>query len=489
MSMDYLDTLRPLAPEGALVLTALVVIGVDLAGGRRRPAGTRLAASVAIGSAGLVAAFALAWQAGAPGTVAAGALTLDGLALSARLGVLALAAATLLLLPGGRRPAAPAEFVALILFAVAGMTLMAAAANLLVAFVALELSSLSLYALVGLERRRPEATEAALKYFLVGGVSAAFLLFGFSLLYGASGTIDLRGISRELTLGGMTPLLAVGLTMITVGFGFKVAAAPFHLWAPDVYQGAPPLVAALVASASKLAGVVLFYRLFWSGLRFLGGEFAWDGGAPGWVPLLALVALVSLILGNVAALIQSSVRRLLAYSAIAHAGLLVLALLIGDTEGPGPLLYYAITYGAATVGAFGVLAAMDRIGPADALTDLAGLRQRAPLLAVLLAIFVLSLAGIPPLAGFLAKFQVFAAALRGGPAMDGLFWLGVAAIVLSAVSLYYYLLILKQAFVARAPHGAPVVIVPPAVSAALLLLAAVVVVAGVWPAPLLQWLE
>lgn len=488
MSIDYLDTFHNLAPEGAIVLAALAAIGVDLAGGRRRSIGTRLATSVAIGLVGLVAAFALVWQAGAPGTVAAGALALDGLALAARLGVLALAAAALLIVPGGRRPAAPAEFVALILFAVAGMTLMAAATNLLVAFVALELASLSLYALVGLERRRPEATEAALKYFLVGGMSAAFLLFGFSLLYGASGTIDLRGISRELALGGMTPLLAVGLTMLTVGFGFKVAAAPFHLWAPDVYQGAPPVVAALVASASKLAGVVLFYRLFWSGLRFVGGEFAWDGGAPGWVPLLALLALASLVLGNVAALIQSSVRRILAYSAIAHAGLLVVALLVGDTEGPGPLLYYAITYGVATVGAFGVLAAMDRAGRADALTDLAGLRERAPFLAWLLGIFVLSLAGIPPLAGFLAKFKVFVAALRGGPAMDGLFWLGVAAIVLSAVSLYYYLLILKQAFVARPAPGAPAVTVPPAVGATLGALAAVVVLAGVWPAPVLRFL-
>jgi NADH-quinone oxidoreductase subunit N len=263
-----------------------------------------------------------------------------------------------------------------------------------------------------------------------------------------------------------------------VAFGFKAAAAPFHLWAPDVYEGAPAPAAALIASASKLAGLALFVRLLWPGLGAASGNLT---GVAGWLPAVALIATASMLLGNFAALAQGNVRRLLAYSAIAHAGALLLGVVTAGFAGPGPLFYYAATYGLATVGAFGVIAVVERSGRCQDLADLAGLRNRSPLLTACLFVSVLSLAGIPPLAGFVGKFVVFSAALKmGGPAG----WLALLAIALSAVALYYYLLILKQALVAPAKDTTPIQVPRPA-ALALLVAAALIIGLGLLPSMLL----
>lgn len=484
MSADYRGLLPALMPEAALTLGALAVLAFDLTQARARSAAERTTLAATIGLLAIAAAAYHALAAGQTGLVFGGVLSLDALTTAARVGVITLAGLTLALLPGMRSGRHPAEKVAIMLLATAGFTLMAAASHLLIAFLALELASLSLYILTGFAKDRPASAEAALKYFLFGGVSAAFLLFGFSLLYGLTGTLGFAEIAQQLRVQPLTPLLLIALVMVLTAFGFKAAAAPFHLWAPDAYQGAPTASAALIASASKLAGFTLFLRLLWTAAGPAAGSIAGLQGSPGWLPVLVLLAGASLLLGNVAALAQSSVRRLLAYSAIAHAGAMLIGVIIGGSAGPAPLFFYLTTYGLATIGAFGVLGVLERTGPCYALNDLNGLHRRSPFLATCLLICVLSLAGIPPLAGFVGKFAVFAAAFRlnGLDGMAG--WLAVGAIAMSAVALYYYLLVLKHALVAK-NDDAPVVQVPFSACLTLAVITAALVILGVAPSLLL----
>ncbi len=484
MNADYAGLFNALQPEAHLVLGALLVLGFDMVWARHRPA-NRHHVALALGLLALALAGWKAAATGNTGLVFGGVLLIDALTVATRVGVITLAGLALCLLPPPSRLRHPAEFVALVLFATTGFTLMAAANQLLIVFLAVELASLSLYVLTGFDKTRPESAEAALKYFLFGGMAAAFLLFGFSLLYGLTGSLDLGTIASQLALQRLSPLLLVALGMVLVAFGFKAAAAPFHLWAPDVYQGAPAPAAALIASASKLAGLVVFTRLLWPGLGSAVGTIAHTPVTLGWGPVVALIAGASLLLGNLGALAQSNVRRLLAYSAIAHAGALLLGVIAAGRLGVAPLYYYAATYGLATVGAFGVLAVLEATGPAQKLTDLAGLHRRSPLLAGCLAVFVLSLAGIPPLAGFFGKFAVFAAVLRLGGLSGPAGWLALLAIALSAVALYYYLLILKQALVAKPAADAAPVKVPLPAACALLISAALLVILGVFPSLIL----
>ena len=486
MTADYAGLAHALLPEAALVAGALSVLGFDLAFFRRRTVEFRLRAATGLAALAVLAALELTFFVGVRGNIFGGVLALDPLAMAARAGILVLVLLVLGISTGASAPRHPAEYVAVLLFAAVGFTLMAAAQQLLLAFLALELASLSLYVLAGFDKSRPESVEAALKYFLFGGMSAAFLLFGFSLLYGLTGSIDLSAISESLGQQGLSPLLAVALVMVLVAFGFKAAAAPFHLWAPDAYEGAPTASAALIASASKLAGFVLFARLLWPGLHAVAGNVSRFPVIGGWLPVVAVLSAASLLLGNIGALAQTNLRRLLAYSAIAHAGALLIGVIAIQAAGPAPLFYYAATYGVATLGAFGVIAVLERSGGCEKITDLAGLHHRSPLLAGCLMVFILSLAGIPPLAGFFGKFAVFAAALQlgaGGPAG----WLAFAAIFLSAVALYYYLIILKQAWVAAPTEGAGPVTVPAATALALLAAAAMIIVLGLHPSLLLDF--
>ncbi len=488
---DYTGLFQALLPELSLVIGALAVLGVDLALAKNRPLDERLRTSATIGSLAILAAAYHTVTSRAAGPVFGGVLVIDTLATVTRLGVLMLTLLTLGLLPGGRTLRHPAEFVSVLLFATVGFMLMASAQQLLVAFLAIELASLSLYILAGFDKTRAESAEASLKYFLFGGMAAAFLLFGFSLIYGLTGSLDFAVIAAQLHVGTPSPLLVVAFVMVLVAFGFKAAAAPFHLWAPDVYEGAPSSAAALIASASKLAGVVVFTRLLWHGFGPASGQFVATFTHSGWLTSLAVIAGASLLVGNLAALAQSNVRRLLAYSAIGHAGNMLLGVMVAGRVGPGALFYYATTYGLATVGAFAVIGVVDR-ADADAggcrkITDLAGLHRRAPLLTGCLMVFVLSLAGVPPLAGFFGKFAVFAAALSVGGAGSAIGVLALAAIALSAVALYYYLVILKQAaVVAPAPDKAAKIEVPLDVGFVLVATALLLVVLGLFPSAILQ---
>jgi NADH-quinone oxidoreductase subunit N len=274
--------------------------------------------------------------------------------------------------------------------------------------------------------------------------------------------------------------------MVLVAFGFKAAAAPFHLWAPDAYEGAPTPSAALIASASKLAGFTLFLRLLWPGLGALAGNAAVAGDTGGWTTLVVVLAGASMLLGNFAALAQTNVRRLLAYSAIAHTGVMMLGVIAAQSSGAGPLFYYVSTYGVATAGAFGVIAVLERNGGCEKITDLAGLGRRSPLLAGCLTVFILSLAGIPPLAGFFGKFSVFVAAFQLGGLAGPVGWLTLLAIALSAVALYYYLIVLKQALVA-APAQTARIEMPLAARLTLLAAAALIIGLGLAPSLLLGW--
>jgi len=313
-------------------------------------------------------------------------------------------------------------------------------------FIGLELTGLSLYVMTAFDKEHRSSSEAGLKYFLFGSLASAFTLFGLSFIYGLTGTTTLASIAQRLAAVPIEPLLGAGIVMTLIGFAFKIAAAPFHLWAPDVYQGAPVSTAAFIASGSKVASFVVLGKIVLIGFGPVPGSANWHGMASGWTLILAALAALSILIGNLVALAQKNVRRLLAYSAVAHAGYTLLGLVAAGPPGFSATLFYTTIYGITLVGAFGVVALVRRECGGDDLSDFAGLRTRSPLLAGCMAIFMLSLAGLPPLAGFFGKFYLFSAAFRAGH-NHGLFWLVVLALFGSLISLYYYLIVLKAIFI------------------------------------------
>jgi NADH-quinone oxidoreductase subunit N len=479
--IDYLTVLLRAMPETLVSLAALAVLFVDLAGMRSIESGYRRTVAATLTVAGCAAAIFCMFQLELHGVVGGRMLVNDALTQLIKQALLVLTAVTAVISLDSDFTEHIGEYFALLLLATVGMMFLVSAENLLMIFVALELTSLALYILTAFNKQNVRSAEAALKYFLFGGMAAAFTLFGLSLIYGLAGSLELRQIGAALDGKGFDPLLAVAMVMTVIGFGFKVAAAPFHLWAPDAYQGAPTPSAALIASGSKVAGFFIFARVMTLGFAGAEGSGVWRGFVAGWVPLLAVVAVISMVLGNLAALAQQSVKRLLAYSAIAHAGYALLGILSDTPQGMSSLIYYIVTYALTALGAFGVVAAVeDRAGEAR-LADFAGLSRRAPLLSLCMMIFMLSLAGIPPLAGFFGKFYLFAAALRAEPKTLGLLWLVIFAIAMSAVSLYYYLQVLKQIYVADAVADAPAVRASVPFQVAIVSLALAIVLLGVAP--------
>jgi NADH-quinone oxidoreductase subunit N len=288
---------------------------------------------------------------------------------------------------------------------------------------------------------------------------------------------------------GLDPLLLVALVMTVIGFGFKVAAVPFHLWAPDAYEGAPTPSAAFIGAGSKVASFFILAKVLTLGFAGVEGSAVWHGYVSGWVPVIAVVAALSMVLGNLTAIVQTSVKRLLAYSAIAHAGYMLLGVLANTPVSRAALMFYVITYGITTVGAFGVVAVVEEATGSDALKNFAGLSRRAPVVSLCLLVFLLSLGGIPPLAGFIGKFFLFSAAVAMDDQHLGLLWLVILAIAMSAVSFYYYLRVLKQAYVEDAAPEAGAIRVPPLTLLALVVLAALVVLFGCAPTLLTQFLQ
>lgn len=480
--MNYSALFIQLLPEAVLVVTALVLLGVAVASETRnkRPIAGRTA--IAISSLGIASAAFCLWR--APEALDAGTslIVLDPLARLFKGLVLGLGLLAVLLPPAREEFRHPGEYHALLLFAITGLMLTVGTNHLLFLFVALELASLSLYLLAGFSGTR-KAAEASLKYFLFGGVSAAFLLFGLSLIFGFCHSLELHNIATVLEMGPLPAYAAAGLVMVLVGLGFKLAAAPFHYWAPDVYQGAPATTVGLVAAASKAVGVVVAVRLLLFGFEAAAGSALVGSIQSGWALWLGVLSAVSMIFGNVLALAQTSVRRLLAYSAVANTGYLLVGLAAAGASAAGAALFYVILYGLATFGALAVTAGVERDRGDDSLGSFAGLVWRSPLQAVALMICLASLAGIPPLAGFVGKLVMFseAAAVSADQGGSGLIWLVALGALMSAVSLYYYLKVLKQAFVRDAPVATPVEL-PLSHRLAVLLPAVLLVFLGLFPA-------
>jgi len=459
--MSYLELLKLASPEIVIVITALVVLAIGLVTGHAKssatistakPAHALSHASTATGICSVVAALGLAIAIGAilvlpqSTTLFGGMLVITPLTRLFKIICIASAFFTVLLITSQKPPRHPGEYLALILFATVGLMLLVGSEELLMIFIGLELLGLSLYVMTAFDKTDVRSAEAGLKYLLFGSTSSAFTLFGISLIYGMSGTTGLAAISEKLATASVQPLLAVGIVMTLAGFAFKIAAAPFHLWAPDAYQGAPVPSAAFIASGSKVASFVVLGKIVLVGFAPMHGSADWHAMTAGWSPVLAALAALSILIGNMVALAQSNVRRLLAYSAVAHGGYTLIGLVAGGRDGFSAALFYTTTYAITLVGAFGVVGLVRRETDGDDLSNFSGLWSRSPLMAGCMAIFMLSLAGIPPLAGFFGKFYLFSVALRASP-NHGLLWLVALALLGSFISLYYYLMVLKFVFV------------------------------------------
>ncbi len=478
--MNYLEFFRLVAPEAQVVGAALVLLTLGLT--RWRSAGR----STFLAALGLACAGGFLFYLPENAELFDGMLVISPLTSLFKFVCLGLALCTVLLAQGDHRSLRHhAEYLALVLLATVGLLLLVGSEELLMIFIGLELTGLSLYILTAFNKDDPQSAEAGLKYFLFGSTASAITLFGLSLIYGMCGTTGLAAISASLATQSASPLLAAGIVMTLIGFAFKIAAAPFHLWAPDTYQSAPISSAAFIASGSKVASFVVLGKIVLLGFAPWQGSAGWHLMLPGWAPLLAVLAALSIIIGNLAALAQKNVRRLLAYSAVAHAGYTLLGLIAAGSSGFSATLFYSTIYAIAVLGAFGVVGCVRRVTGGDDLAHFAGLARRSPVLAGAMAIFLLSLAGLPPLAGFFGKFYLFSAAFGAGE-NQALLWLVALALLGSLLSLYYYLLVLKAIFLDPAPVDR-VDIAPHRLDEIVLcLLAAITIFCGVMPSVLLD---
>ena len=335
------------------------------------------------------------------------------------------------------------EYFVLALFAVTGMMIMVSAAHFLTLYLGLELLSLSLYAMVAFRRDSAPATEAAMKYFVLGALASGMLLYGMSMLYGATGSLDISVVHKAIA--GMAPdnmILIFGLVFVIVGLAFKLGVAPFHMWAPDVYHGAPTAVTVFLGTAPKLAAFAMLMRLLVGGL---------EGLAPHWQQMLVIMAILSLATGNIIAIAQTNIKRMLAYSTIAHMGFFLLGMLAAGPNGYASAMFYMLIYVVMSLGAFGMVILLSRQGfEADNLDDFKGLNQRSPWFAFLMLLLMFSMAGVPPTAGFYAKLLVIQAVIDAG-----YLWLAAVAVLFSVIGAYYYLRVVKLMYFDKAADSAP----------------------------------
>ena len=320
------------------------------------------------------------------------------------------------------------EYYSLILFCTVGMILLASSTDMIMIFLGIEIVSICLYVLAGIKRDNPASNEAALKYFLLGAFATGFLLYGMTLVYGSTGSTNLFKIAEFVKSDSSqsNPLLLMGIVLLVIGFGFKIAAAPFHMWAPDVYQGAPTPVTAFMAVGPKAAAFAAFFRIFSEAVPDL---------APSWEILLCTIAVLSMVVGNLGAIMQTNIKRMLAFSSISHAGYLLIAVIAKSSLSGSSLLFYMLSYAFTTFGAFGIIILLGRKGEENLeLENYSGLAYKHPLMALSMTVFLLSLGGLPPFAGFVAKFYIFSAAIE-----EGFVTLVIIAVLNSAISFYYYL--------------------------------------------------
>ncbi|HSP91993.1 MAG TPA: NADH-quinone oxidoreductase subunit N [Vicinamibacterales bacterium] len=428
----------------------------------------------AIGLAGAAAAVVLLWGRRAESF---GVVRADDFGLFVQMVLLGVGLLTIVFSPKAiERDNLPAgEYYALVLFAIAGMMLMAVATDLLVIFLALEVFSLALYVLTGLRRHEYSSTEGAFKYFVLGGFASAFFLYGIAFTYGLVGSTHLDRVASAVEAQALSgnPLLLVAMGLLLVGLAFKVAAVPFHMWTPDAYEAAPTVITGFMSTAVKAAGFAVFVRVFLLALEPLRAE---------WMPVVWVLAVCTMVLGSVVGVAQTNLKRMLAYSSIAHGGYLLVAVIAGGDMGRASILFYLVVYAITNVGAFAVLALLStRDAPMEHLDDYRGLWHSNPAIAGLLTIFLLSLGGFPPTAGFVAKWFVFSAAVGAGQ-----FSLAIIGVLTSVVSVFFYLRIVVMMYMAEKQDAASPPRVPPPALAALSLSAAVLFYLGVLPTRVLE---
>jgi NADH-quinone oxidoreductase subunit N len=367
------------------------------------------------------------------------------------------------------------EYYSLILFSTVGMMIMASAGDLIVLYLGLELMALSTYVLAGFIRHNIRSNEAALKYFLLGAFSSAFLLYGVSIIYGLTGTTDIKAISLFISEKGLAgnPSLLLSVMFFTVAFGFKIAAAPFHMWAPDVYEGAPTSVTAFMSVGPKAAGFAVLGRVFMVAFASITVD---------WAAILIPISILTMGVGNIVALSQTNIKRMLAYSSIAHAGYALLGIIAANNEGLASMMNYLMIYAFMNIGAFAVIIMLRSEGfKGEDITDYEGLAKTHPLASALMLIFMFSLTGIPPTAGFIGKLYIFMSAINAGYT-----WLVIVAVIFSAISAYFYLRIVMYMYM-KEPKATVSLSTSPATGIALAVTVIAVLVIGVYPSVLVEF--
>ena len=441
--MTVLNMLEPFMPQLILILFALLVPALDyLFRDKRLLAVAALMPLVGVAAA-VVAWMFLDWW--TPPASSVGLVEID--LFSGLFTLVFLAVGIIVVLTSAdfvRKDRNQGEYYSLILLAVTGMTMVAEATDLFVIFVGLEIAGISSFALSGFRKREKRSSEAATKYFIIGGFSSALTLFAISLFYGVAGTTSISALGPAMdamfsSYEGMDSVATLATVLILAGFGFKVAAVPFHMWAPDVYEGAPTPISGLLAAASKKMGFAAFFKVFLIGLVMTKTD---------WEVAVAILAVLTMTVGNLIAVSQSNIKRMLAYSSVAQAGYLLIALPVGTQYALAGALFHVMTHAFMKSGAFMVVAGMGASAIGERLEDFKGLGRRSPFLAIAMALFLLSLAGIPPLAGFASKFVLFSSAVYGSmdPGPSWLIWLAVAGVLNSALSLYYYARVIKYMY-------------------------------------------
>ncbi len=428
-------------PEIIILVCALLNLLLAPLGGRKKFIGSLVGAIAFIGAAVALVFVCYLW--GSSNTIFNGFYVIDNFGTFFKAVILIVSLLVTILSLGyvKREEIISCEYYALLLFGVLGMMIMVSSNNFVTIFIGLELMSIAIYVLCGLLNDNPRAAEASLKYFLLGAFATAFLLYGMALVYATTGLLDLRSMAAHFVPGSfaLTPMFMVGVGLLVVGFGFKTASVPFHMWTPDVYEGAPTSITAYMATGVKAAAFGAFVRVFYTAFApFIGF----------WSSILWVIAVLTMTLGNLTALVQDDVKRMLAYSSIAHAGYILIAFVVGDRTLSSSILFYVLVYTFMNIGAFAVVIMLGRKDvPNSGIDAYAGLAVRHPAIALAMTIFLLSLAGIPPLAGFMGKFYILSAAIKAE-----YYWLAVIGVLNSAVAVYYYLRVIMYMYF-REPTG------------------------------------
>jgi len=467
------STLLIVLPEILLLVLAGVILVVGLTSQRSR--GLLLAWLTALGLTGILIITLLY---GRPGEnevlIFGGMLRHDWMAFSFKVLFLFAAAMTALLSIDVEGVEDRGEYYALLIVATLGMSLMAASADMIMLFLAIELTSIPLYVLAGFMKDDDKSTEAGLKYFLFGALTSAVMLYGFSLLYGFSGDTNIYRLSEAMHAGAVSPWMIGGMAvLVLVGFSFKISAVPFQFWAPDVYEGAPTPITAFISTASKAAGFAVLLRFMLAVFPAIEAE---------WVTLVAIIATLTMTVGNLLALPQTNIKRLLAYSSIAHVGYAMIGLVALSSFGTASVIFYLIGYIVTNIAAFAVVILFAHSAGSDEIADYAGLSRRSPGLALVLLVALLSLGGMPPLSGFVAKFYVFAAAVE-----SGWIWLAFVGVLNAIIGLYYYMTVLKVVYLYRSEDEDKPIAIPRSYTLVLVICVIAILAIGTLSAPWLDW--